>query len=245
MSGAEGHSEMPARLKPYAYDPSIEAPPCTAWDLPRLDAEGRLVEAQSPESRSGSGAKVDLEQRLADETRRSFESGRERGIEEGRAVERAANAAVERHRAEELRRLMEGFSAERDRYLHAVEHEVVRLALGIAARILRHEAQSDPLLLMGAVRVALGQLAGATEVRLHVPAADAELWRETIDLLPNPPVQPMVVAERDLSLGECRLEASLGQVDLSLRAQLDECERALFAPADAPAPLPAAAESRS
>ena len=47
---------------------------------------------------------------------------------------------------------------ERDRYLHAVEHEVVKLALAVAARILRREAQMDPLLLTGAVRVALGQL---------------------------------------------------------------------------------------
>jgi len=37
----------------------------------------------------------------------------------------------------------------------AVEHEVVKLALAVAARILRREAQMDPLLLTGAVRVAL------------------------------------------------------------------------------------------
>jgi flagellar assembly protein FliH len=242
MSGSEGHSGTSARLGPYPYNPSIEAQPCTAWELPRVDPEGRALGARNPESTSQ--VLEDLEQRLADETRRSFAAGLERGIEEGRAVERAANAPAEKHRAEELRRLMEGFAAERDRYLHAVEHEVIRLALGIAARILRREAQSDPLLLMGAVRVALGQIASATEVRLHVPAADAELWRETIDLLPNPPIHPLVVAERDLRLGECRLEASLGQVDLSLRAQLDECEQVLFAATAAPAPSPATAESR-
>ena len=38
---------------------------------------------------------------------------------------------------------------ERDRYLQAVEHEVVELALAVAARILRREAQMDPLLLTG------------------------------------------------------------------------------------------------
>jgi hypothetical protein len=52
-----------------------------------------------------------------------------------------------------------------------VEHEVVELALAVAARILRREAQMDPLLLTGAVRVALGQLSGSTEVRVRVPAA--------------------------------------------------------------------------
>ena len=71
---------------------------------------------------------------------------------------------------------------ERDRYFEAVEHEVVKLALAVAARILRREAQMDPLLLTGAVRVALGQLSASTQVRSRVPAADlravgARPWR--------------------------------------------------------------------
>jgi flagellar assembly protein FliH len=104
----------------------------------------------------------------------------------------------------------------------------VRLALAIATRILRREAQMDPLLLMGAVRVALGHLAAATEVRLHVPAADADLWMEAIGLIPNPPVRPVVIADEAMRLGDCRLETSVGQVDLGLRSQLGEIERGFF-----------------
>ena len=69
---------------------------------------------------------------------------------------RPRKSAAPRQAAE----LCESFAEERDRYLHAVEQEVVRLALAVAARILRREAQMDPLLLTGAVRVALGQLSG-------------------------------------------------------------------------------------
>jgi hypothetical protein len=61
--------------------------------------------------------------------------------------------------------LIQSFTQERDRFLHAVEREVVELALAVAARILRREAQMDPLLLTGAVRVALGQLSGSTQVK--------------------------------------------------------------------------------
>jgi len=39
---------------------------------------------------------------------------------------------------------MERFQQGRDRFLEAVEHEVVELALAVAARILRREAQMDP-----------------------------------------------------------------------------------------------------
>ncbi len=227
MNPAAARPGRPVRLESFPYTPPIESPPCASLDLPCVDSGGRLV-LESAEFNPGSVAAEDMEQRLADEVRSSFEAGLARGIEEGRATEHAAHAPAEMHRAEQLRRLLEDFGAERDRYLLAVEHEVVRLALAIASRILRREAQMDPLLLMGAVRSALGQLAGATEVRLHVPAADADLWKESLSLLPNPPVRPVVIVQSDLRLGECRLEASLGQADLGLRAQLDEIERVLF-----------------
>ena len=72
-------------------------------------------------------------------------------------------------------------AGERDQFLRTIEQEVVRLALAIAARILRREAQTDPLFLVGAVRVALGQLAATMQVRLRVPAEESVLgprrWR--------------------------------------------------------------------
>lgn len=234
---------MADRLEPFPYSPSDDPPPCSNWDLPRVDADGTPLMLKSARTSGAPVAADDPERRLAEETRRSFAAGRERGIEEGRAAERAAHLPAEQLRAEELRRLIEDFAAERDRYFHAAEQEIVRLALAIAARILRREAQTDSLLLMGAVRVALGQLASATEVRLHVPAADAELWTEAIALLPNAPLRPVVIAERDLRLGECRLETSLGRVDLGVHAQLEEIERNFLELAIAPAqpgaePLP-------
>ena len=124
--------------------------------------------------------------------------------------------------------MIESFARERDRYLHAVEQEVVKLALAVAARILRREAQMDPLLLTGAVRVALGQLSGSTEVRLRVPAADLPLWTDAIALLPNLALKPTVTAGEGMRLGDCILETSLGSVDLGIRSQLGEIERGFF-----------------
>ncbi len=123
---------------------------------------------------------------------------------------------------------MESFAQERDRFLHAVEHEVVELALAVAARILRREAQMDPLLLTGAVRVALGQLSGSTQVRLRVPPAELDLWTEAIALLPNLALKPAVLAGEGMRLGDCVIETELGSVDLGIRAQLGEIERGFF-----------------
>jgi flagellar assembly protein FliH len=86
----------------------------------------------------------------------------------------------------------------------------------------------DPLLLTGAVRVALGQLSASTQVRLRVPAGDLALWTEAIALLPNLAVKPIVVGEEGMRLGECLIETDLGSVDLGVRSQLGEIERGFF-----------------
>ncbi len=198
-----------------------------------MDA-ARLAEPvrERAKTSAGAAANAEFEQRLAAETRRSFEAGRQSGREEARLAEREAQAAAMQAAQEERSRRaaewIESFAQERDRYLRAVEQEVVRLALAIAARILRREAQMDPLLLTGAVRVALGQLAGTTEVTLHVPAVDLELWTEAVALLPNLALKPTVLAGEGMQTGDCRIETALGAVDLGIRAQLSEIERGFF-----------------
>lgn len=164
--------------------------------------------------------------------RRSFEGGRARGREEGRQAEREARASSMAAETEQQKRqlgaLIARFAEASERYLREVEHEVVKLALAVASRILRREAQMDPLLLTGAVRVALGQLAASSEVRLAVPAAEFELWQEAIAHLPHVTVKPVVMAGEGMRLGDCRIESIVGTVDLGVRAQLAEIERGFF-----------------
>ncbi len=223
------------QIHPYDYPASSRAPATPDWqgwsessDDGRSDDHARGP-ARTPKEIA---ANAELEKRLTEETRKSFEAGRERGHQEGRQAERLALAptlkAVEERRALQGAELVENFARERDRYLHSVEREVVKLSLAVAARILRREAQMDPLLLTGAVRVALGQLSNSTEVRLRVPPAELALWTEAIALLPNLALQPSVLAAEGMRLGDCVLETSLGSVDLGIRSQLGEIERGFF-----------------
>jgi flagellar assembly protein FliH len=176
--------------------------------------------------------RTDFERRLNDETKRAFEQGREKGKQEGQQAEReaqaASNAAAEEHRNRQIAEIAARFTVERDRYLHLVEHEVVLLALAVAARILRREAQMDPLLLTGAVRVALGQLASSTRVRLQVPACDLPMWKQAISMMPKLAVKPEVVAGEGMRTGDCVIETDLGTVDLGIRSQLGEIEHGFF-----------------
>ncbi len=213
------------RIETFEYLPGGAEQASSIWNGYEDPEGGARSEADS----AGDPANRDSwEKRLAEEARKAFEAGRERGREEAREAgrEAAANArAQEEHR---MTSLIENFAEARDRYLRAVESEVVKLALAIASRILRREAQMDPLLLTGAVRVALGQLSSTTEVTLRVPAGDLDLWREAIAHIPNLAVKPEVMAGEGLRLGECIVESKVGIVDLGIRSQLGEIERGFF-----------------
>ena len=168
----------------------------------------------------------------AELARRSIEAARARGVEEGRRMERealvGARQANERQYAERAIELASRFAGERERFFDRAEQETVRLALAIASRILRREAQSDPLMLTGVVRVALGQLSDASDVRLRVPAAHLDLWMETMAHLPRLSFRPEVVPDDAMQGGDCVMESSMGSADLGLEAQILEIERGLL-----------------
>jgi flagellar assembly protein FliH len=157
-----------------------------------------------------------------------LEAARKEAFALGRQESESAREATLQNMRSVLERAVSSFRDARDAYLAQVEQEVVRLALGIAARVLNREAQMDPLLLSGAVRVALGQLSDTTEVRLRVPAAEFALWDEMVRLMPSLPLHPQLVADDLLGPAECALETHLGSVDLGVRAQLAEIERGFF-----------------
>lgn len=233
------------RVEPYCYtnedytNEDLAAASPLKLGFAEVDARGNPIRAEGI-AKQDTASEKRFERRLAEEMRRSFEAGRQRGFADGRAAEREAQAAQSSadsmRRAERLAHLAESFAAQSEKYLAQAEQEVVKLSLAIAARILRREAQMDPLLLMGAVRVALGQLAASTDVRLRVSAADADLWTEAIALVPNRTLKIEVIGEKEMRLGDCIVETEFGSVDLGVRAQLSEIERGFFDRAASPSP---------
>jgi flagellar assembly protein FliH len=186
-------------------------PACASWPA--------LTDAPEPEEK-----RATQEAAFA----RRLEAVRREAIEQGKQMAAAESSAWRQQRAAELAAATEALRASRDAYLAQVEKEVVRLALAIAERILRRESQLDPLLLLGAVRLALGQVADSTEVRLRVPSEQRALWTDVVGLMPGLPLRPQVVADVELSACGAVLESSLGTVDLSVGTQLEEIERGFF-----------------
>lgn len=131
------------------------------------------------------------------------------------ALERERNAVVHACKA---------FAADRERYFSEVEGEVVRLALGIAARVLHREAKMDPLLLAASVRVALEKIADRPDTVLRVPMDAVEPWRALFA------GSEMVEVAGDLNMasGDLVLESQVGRVELGVPVQLEEIEKGFF-----------------
>jgi flagellar assembly protein FliH len=163
-----------------------------------------------------------------DEVRAREEQARALGIREGEAQ---ARAKFERELAAErqsIAKALADFGCEREGYFCRVEVEVVKLAVGIARKILHREVQLDPLLLAGVVRVALEKISAGTSVRLRVHPDHVYAWHDFFANQQEQHLMPELLGDATLGAGQCLLETALGTTELTLEAQLAEIERGFF-----------------
>lgn len=116
------------------------------------------------------------------------------------------------------------FAEGRQAYYERIEGEVIRLVLAIARKVLHREAQVDPMLLAGVVRVALEKIAGGASVRLRVPVEQEESWKEAVRSFSARDLRLTVEGDELLSGPHCVIVSDLGTTDVSLDAQLVEIE---------------------
>ena len=143
---------------------------------------------------------------------------REREMAEARL--RAEWEAREATLRTSLERTTRAFLDERTTYFAQIESEVVHLALAVARKILGREAQIDPMLLAGLVRVALDGMQGRPAVRVRVAPERVGAW-QTVEFREG----VEVVEDAALSEEECVLATEVGEARLSFAAQLKEVEQ--------------------
>ena len=105
---------------------------------------------------------------------------------------------------------------------------MVRLALAIARKVLHREAQMDPMLLAGVVRVALDQMQAGTRVILRTSAESADIWRDFCEQHCQGRRNVEVVVDPALAGDRCVLQAEAGSSEISLDSQLQEIENGFF-----------------
>ncbi len=153
---------------------------------------------------------------------------RQDGYERGQADARGEVEELEAHLRDELGKALRDFAQERDKYFQRVEKEVVSLALAIARKVLHREAQVEPLLLAGLVRVALEKMAASQPVRMQVNPAQVAEWGRYFDTHPEWRTRPEISGDETLAADCCRLETEMGRTELNLENQLKEIENGLF-----------------
>lgn len=165
-------------------------------------------------------------------------TARSQGRQEGQAEARKEfQAQVEQERSV-MASALAGFARDRAAYFAKVEGEVVQLALSIARKILHREAQIDPLLLVGMVRVALEKIDGATVVKLRIHPQNAASWKNYLGAHLETSALPEIVEDATQASDRCTLETSMGVAVVGAEVQLKEIERGLL---DLLAARPAAA----
>ena len=188
----------------------------------------QVLKRETTEVLANEAAQKAREMAMQQQLAAAVEKARSEGYSQGEAQARAAAAqTIENERAAVLSAVKD-FAAGRDEYFRRVETETVRLALAIARKVLHREAQMDPLLLAGVVRVALDQMQADTRVLLRTPAESVELWRKFCEQHGTGKQTIEVVADSTLQGDRCVLQAEVGTSEISLDGQLQEIESGFF-----------------
>jgi len=195
-------ASRPREAEPYSYP----------------DSAGPLGQAGTQESSSSAEQQIGKRETAA----------RAAGRQEGEAAARAAFEGELRQVREQITQAVAGFARERSKYYRQVETEVLQLALNIARKVLHREANIDPLVLAGVVRVVLDKMANTTKVVVRVPPLQVAEFRSYFALHGGAEPAPEVVEDATLEANHCRLETALGITELGLEVQLKEIENGLM-----------------
>lgn len=168
----------------------------------------------------GARAPSDLKA-AAEREQQAWSKGHEAGLAESRAASEQQIAKLR----EEFSKALRDFAAERDAYFQRVEEQVVRLTLAIARKILHREAQVDPLLLTGILRVALEKIGANTNIRLRAHPSDIKVWRDFFSQARENFPAPELIGDPEIQSGRCILETELGATEIGLETQLKEIEQ--------------------
>lgn len=199
-------------LEPFPYELVAES-----WQTPGLDSIGVDGITHSPPERKDSRESAAREAQIRAEEYRKGHAEAQQQFDEKAAKERLSVAAA-----------LAQFTRDRGNYFQKVEGEVVQLALSIARKVLHREAQLDPLLLAGIVRVALKKMDAATGLVLRLHPQQSADWRHFLATRLEPADMPEIVEDASQPLDACVLETAMGTAAFGLEVQLQEIEHGLM-----------------
>lgn len=176
------------------------------WELPNVGVQSTASKAANTPPQPTVRELAALEQQA-----------REEGYAAGRAEGLAAAQQQVRQRMAELDALYDAAARPLQVLDEQTGQELARLAMVVAQRVIAHELQLSPALVVRAVRQAATALPAATrELRVHLHPADLALLRESGAVEGH----WQLLADPSLSRGDCRLESERSRLDARVETRL-------------------------
>jgi len=206
-------------------------PEIRPFELKSFDAEVQ-AQADLQKIRDEIETAVAERDRIRDEARREgLELGRQDAVEQASKVERERVAAETAGLGDLLRKAAAGIDAKRDGLVAAAERDLVKLALAVAAKIVKAEIVGGKSVAAGNLRRAVELSARRQEIRVQLHPDDValieaylpELRREFSDLQ-KVSLEPTPSVAR----GGVVVQTREGSVDAAIATQLEEIERGLL-----------------
>lgn len=159
-----------------------------------------------------------------------MENARQLGYADGLA--KAEEEALHRKNFEagELQQMINSIRAERERVIESLEGEVIETVIEIAKKTVRTQIRDNEVFL-GLVKAEMAELKSTDNITVSVAVEDfvrvfgsAEGAKEEF-----PEGNVKVVADKELSAGDCIIETDVEVVDCSVEGQLEKLEQLLRA----------------
>ena len=163
----------------------------------------------------------------ADREAQGLEQARREGFAAGVAAGRRESEEQIRPAMDRLAKNLAELARLRDVIREEATHDLVRLAVSIAARVMHREASLDPEALTGLVKTAFLKLQAREVQRVRMHPGLEPLVRKSLEQCALPQ-NLILVPDAALKPGELFFETSQGILDASVDTQLREIERGLI-----------------
>lgn len=216
----------------YVEEPAAPPEPVIDFDALHAQAEAIISDAERSAQELVEEGQQRARQTLdAAEARATAlaEDARRHGYDEGHAAGVAAAQAEMANMLAALRELVESARVERHALLISAEPELVRLAVGIAERVLHQQIALDGGVVVEMARAAIARLVDREKITIRVNPADIERMREhREELLALGDVKVMrVIEDQRVDRGGVVLETDAGSIDAKISTQLGEVRKLL------------------
>lgn len=230
-NGHAAHVEVDAAV--------VAAAPSAAPPVPQVDSDALREEAaalidtaaghaEELLKDAGVRAKGLVEEALA-QAAAVTEAARNAGFETGREAGRSTAEQEMNEMLVTMRGLIDMARAERHKIIESAEPEMVKLAMGIAERIVHKQVSVDRDVVVEMTKAAIARLLEREVVTVRVNPSDLERIREhREEMLALGDVKHMrIIEDQRVDLGGVIVETDSGAVDAKIATQLEEARHIL------------------